>query len=134
MVVGSAISAAMQALEAFFQALSDRTRLRLINLLAGGEVCVCYFVAVLGETQPKISRHLGYLRRRGLVRTRREGKWIHYSLAAPADRRVAKVLGDVVAALEADREMQRDRDLLRKACCALRPPAPLRNAPKPVVR
>ena len=46
-----------------FQALGDRTRLRLLNLLAGGELCVCYFVALLGAAQPKISRHLAYLRR-----------------------------------------------------------------------
>jgi ArsR family transcriptional regulator len=124
----------MQSLETFFQALSDRTRLRLINLLAEGEVCVCYFVEILGETQPKISRHLAYLRRHGLVQTRREGKWIHYSLAAPADPRVARLLTDLVDALTADRQMQRDRESLKRACCAIRLPASLQNAPKPVVR
>src|SRR5260221_14031787 len=71
-------------LVSLFQALGDRTRLRLLNLLAGGELCVCYFVEVLGEAQPKISRHLAYLRRRGLVESRRDGKRIPYRLGRPA--------------------------------------------------
>src|ERR1700756_1035359 len=66
-----------------FQALGDPTRLRLLNLMASGEVCVCYFVEILDETQPKISRHLAYLRRAGLVTARREGKWMHYRLVTP---------------------------------------------------
>src|SRR5205807_3703007 len=72
-----------------FQALGDRTRLRLLNLLAGGELCVCYFVALLGAAQPKISRHLAYLRRSGLVEARRDGKWMHYRLVPPSDPHVA---------------------------------------------
>ena len=56
-----------------FAALSDRTRLRLLNLMDGREVCVCYFVEILGQSQPKISRHLAYLRRAGVVAARREG-------------------------------------------------------------
>ena len=46
-----------------FQALGDPTRLRILNLLAAGDLCVCYFVEILGDPQPKISRHLAYLRR-----------------------------------------------------------------------
>ena len=57
-----------------FEALADRTRLRLLHLMTAGEICVCYFVEVLGESQPKISRHLAYLRRAGVVAARRDGK------------------------------------------------------------
>jgi ArsR family transcriptional regulator len=65
-----------------YQCLCDRTRLRILNLLSNGPLCVCHFQAVLGEGQVKISKHLGYLRKRGLVETRREGNWIIYSLPA----------------------------------------------------
>src|ERR1700753_1653057 len=68
----------------FFAALSDPTRLRLLNLMNGREVCVCYFVEILKQGQPKISRHLAYLRSAGIVSARREGKWMHYSLDRPA--------------------------------------------------
>ncbi len=63
-----------------FRAFSDRTRLRLLYLLRGGELCVCDLVEVIGAPQPKISRHLGYLRRAGLVTVRKEGLWCHYAL------------------------------------------------------
>ena len=64
-----------------FKAFSDSTRLRLLNLLAQREHCVCEFQNILRVPQPKISRHLAYLRRSGLVKTRRNGKWIYYTLA-----------------------------------------------------
>lgn len=114
-----------------FQALGDRTRLRLLHLLASGEICVCYFVQILGESQPKISRHLGYLRRAGLVNARRDGKWIHYSLRRPADERHAAVLDATLAALDEDRQAARDRMALERACCAVRLPKSLQDAPKP---
>ncbi|HZS48542.1 MAG TPA: metalloregulator ArsR/SmtB family transcription factor, partial [Blastocatellia bacterium] len=66
------------SMELLFSALADRTRLRLLNLMGDDEVCVCYFVEILDTNQPKISRHLAYLRRAGIVAGRREGKWIHY--------------------------------------------------------
>ena len=61
-------------MERFFQALGDNTRLRLLNLMGDQEICVCYFVEILAQGQPKISRHLAYLRRAGIVEARREGK------------------------------------------------------------
>jgi ArsR family transcriptional regulator len=70
------------AVERVFRALSDRTRLRIINLLRGGELCVCEIVAVLGVPQPTASRHLAYLRKAGLVIARREGQWMHYRLTS----------------------------------------------------
>jgi ArsR family transcriptional regulator len=67
-----------------FRAFSDRTRLRILHLLLGRELCVCDLVSVLGVAQPSASRHLAYLRRAGLVVVRREGLWCHYSLAPAA--------------------------------------------------
>src|SRR5258708_9678925 len=91
-----------------FQALGDRTRLRLLNLLAGGELCVCYFVELLREAQPKISRHLAYLRRSGLVESRRDGKWIHYRLVRPSDARVAQIVHTLLATRSQAPPMQPD--------------------------
>ena len=118
-------------MERLFEALADRTRLRLLNLLAQGEICVCYFTAILGAPQPTVSRHLAYLRRAGLVETRRDGKWIHYRLATPGDEPAARVLKAVLEELEAEREMQRDVRMLQNACCAVRLPRELADAPRP---
>ncbi len=74
-------------MERFFQALGDNTRLRLLNLMGDQEICVCYFVEILSQGQPKISRHLAYLRRAGIVAARREGKWMHYRIVMPQNRR-----------------------------------------------
>jgi ArsR family transcriptional regulator len=63
-------------MERFFQALGDRTRLRLLNLMGDQELCVCYFVEILDQPQPKISRHLAYLRRAGIVAARRDGNLV----------------------------------------------------------
>jgi ArsR family transcriptional regulator len=71
-------------LEAAFKALGDSTRLRIAHLLDGTEVCVCHVHEALGLSQPKVSRHLAYLRRAGFVTTRREGRWIYYKLSAAA--------------------------------------------------
>lgn len=117
-----------------FQALGDPTRLRLLNLLAAGEICVCYFIDVLDDPQPKISRHLAYLRRAGLASARRDGKWMHYSLARPASPAAARILDATLEELANDKQMQRDRAQLERACCAVRLPAPLVNAPKPQLR
>jgi ArsR family transcriptional regulator, arsenate/arsenite/antimonite-responsive transcriptional repressor len=114
-----------------FQALSDPTRLRLLNLMAAGEVCVCYFVEIFDEAQPKISRHLAYLRRAGLVAARRDGKWMHYGLVMPQDPAQAEVLKTVLEVASKDRRMQRDRMALERVCCAARLPAALQNAPRP---
>src|SRR5262245_30722458 len=105
-----------------FEALSDRTRLRILNLMGEHEVCVCFFVEVLDEGQPKISRHLAYLRRAGLVSVRREGKWMHYRIAMPSDPHAAKILKDVMAWVKEDKEMQQDRVRLVKVCCMASPP------------
>ena len=61
-----------------FRAFADENRIRILNLLIEGEVCVCDLCAMLDMPQPRISRHLSYLRRAGLVTVRRDGKWKHY--------------------------------------------------------
>lgn len=63
-----------------YECLCDLTRLRLLHVLGQGPLCVCHFQAVLDEPQVKISKHLGYLRERGLVTCEREGKWMVYAL------------------------------------------------------
>jgi ArsR family transcriptional regulator len=118
-------------MERFFQALGDRTRLRLLNLIGGQELCVCYFVEVLEQPQPKISRHLAYLRRAGLVAARREGKWMHYRLVTPPLAGAARILEETLSSLRTDKAMQKDRALLAKACCTPEKFAALEGAPLP---
>jgi ArsR family transcriptional regulator len=103
------------SLAGLFAALSDPTRLRLLNLMAGREVCVCYFVEILRQGQPKISRHLAYLRKAGIVAARREGKWMHYSICPPADAAAASILAAVLASFSRDRLMQADLAKLDRA-------------------
>ena len=92
-------------LENLFLALSDKTRLRLLALMAEGEVSVGFLADSLGESQPKTSRHLAYLRNAGLVSARRDGKWIYYNIERPADPAVARILSvtiDSIAAVKVD--------------------------------
>lgn len=120
-------------LASLFAALADTTRLRLLNLMAGREVCVCYFVEILRQGQPKISRHLAYLRNAGIVAARREGKWMHYSICPPADAAAASVLNAVLASLSNDKQMQADRARLDRACCAPQKLVVPEGAPRPSV-
>lgn len=119
-------------IELLFKALADRTRLRLLNLMGDDEVCVCYFVEVLRTNQPKISRHLAYLRRAGVVAARREGQWMHYRIVSPSDSRAARVLEEVRAWLAQERELQQDRLRLEKICCTPQLPVRLQRAPRPL--
>lgn len=114
----------------FFAALADPTRLRLLNLMNGREVCVCYFVEILKQSQPKISRHLAYLRKAGLVDARREGKWMHYKIAEP-DSVTASILAATLGSLQSDRAMQADLARLSKACCQPQRFVSLQGAPRP---
>ena len=100
-----------------FAALADPTRLRLLNLMNGREVCVCYFAEILKQAQPKISRHLAYLRKTGIVAARREGKWMHYSICPPADPSAASLLASVLQSLGNDEQMLADRANLARAHC-----------------
>jgi len=114
-----------------FAALADPTRLRLLNLMDGREVCVCYFAEILGESQPKISRHLAYLRRAGVVRARRDGKWMHYRIEPPANPAGASILETVLASLRADSRMRADLKRLDRACCRPGEIVALERAPLP---
>ena len=98
----------------------------------GREVCVCYFVEILGQSQPKISRHLAYLRRAGVVAARREGKWMHYRIVVPAHPGAAKILRETLAALREEKAMRADLARLGRACCAPRKVAALEAAPTPI--
>lgn len=86
-----------------FLALSDKTRLRLLALMANGEVSVGFLAGQLGESQPKTSRHLAYLRNAGLVSARRDGKRIHYDIQWPEDDSVAAVLSATLESLGSTR-------------------------------
>src|ERR1700755_2025992 len=109
--------------EIFFAALADRTRLRLLNLLRDGEVCVCFFAEALDTNNPKISRHLAYLKRASLVSGRRDGKWMHYRLQKPWDKNAAEIFAATMKMLETDKQMKADRRRLRNFCCS--PGAPV---------
>lgn len=119
-------------LAALFAALADPTRLRLLNLMGGREVCVCFFVEILRQGQPKISRHLAYLRKAGIVAARRDGKWMHYRIVPPSDEASAAVLAAVLASLSADKQMQVDLAKLDRACCAPQKLVMPAGAPRPV--
>lgn len=118
-------------LERFFQALGDKTRLRLLNLMGDQELCVCYFVEILNSPQPKISRHLAYLRSAGIVQARREGKWMHYRIVTPPHAGAAQILRQTLAALREEKAMQTDCVRLHKACCAPKKTTTLQSAPLP---
>jgi ArsR family transcriptional regulator, arsenate/arsenite/antimonite-responsive transcriptional repressor len=118
--------------ERFFQALGDKTRLRLLNLMGDQEICVCYFVEILGQGQPKISRHLAYLRSAGVVEARREGKWMHYRIVMPPHIGAAQILRQTLAWLKEEKAMQADRSRLSKACCSPAKFVALQGAPLPI--
>ena len=109
--------------ELFFAALADRTRLRLLNLMSDGEVCTCFFADTLKTNDPKISRHLAYLKRAGLVKGRRDGKWVHYSLVEPDDPAARDVFRATIKMLKSDKRMEQDTKRFISVCCA--PTAPV---------
>ncbi|HMF63376.1 MAG TPA: metalloregulator ArsR/SmtB family transcription factor [Edaphobacter sp.] len=119
------------SMERFFQALGDNTRLRLLNLMGAQEICVCYFVEILGGSQPKISRHLAYLRRAGITSSRREGRWMHYRIVMPPHIGAAQILLQTLDWLKEEKGMQADRARLSKACCSPAKYALLEGAPLP---
>ena len=108
---------AKNPVDRMFRAFSDRTRLRILNLLRRGEVCVCDLVEVLRSPQPTVSRHLSYLRKAGLVVARKQGLWMYYSLAPahhPFHRKLLECLdcclGDVP-------QLAKDLQRLKKCGC-----------------
>jgi ArsR family transcriptional regulator, arsenate/arsenite/antimonite-responsive transcriptional repressor len=120
-------------LDLLFRALADRTRLRLLNLIADKEICVCYFVEILGISQPKISRHLAYLRRAGIVATRRQGRWMHYRLLAPRDAVASAILKETLTHLRQIPGMQGDLAKLETSCCNPDSFEASRQVPQPLI-
>lgn len=116
--------------ELFFSALADRTRLRLLNLLRDGEVCVCFFAGTLETNNPKISRHLSYLKRASLVSGRRDGKWMHYSLQRPSEKTAAEVFDAMMKMFESNEEMKEDRKRLVDFCCSPNAPVMIQGRAK----
>lgn len=104
----------------------------MLNMMRDGEVCVCFFAETLGTNNPKISRHLAYLKRASLVAGRRDGKWMHYRLQKPSDPKAADVFDAMMRMLESDPEMIKDRKKLASVCCVMDSPVliqGLRSAP-----
>ncbi len=118
-------------MENLFLALADKTRLRILNLMREDEVCVCYFTEVLGESQPKISRHLAYLRNAGIVSARREGKWMNYKIEFPENPFAAALLGDTLRWLKSQTEMSGEYEKLARVCCSVEVPVTIARAPTP---
>ena len=116
------ISVKLKDSKVIFNALADETRLRILNLLNVGELCVCDIIKILKAPQSKVSRHLAYLRRAGLVEGRKDGLWMHYRLSKPASKMCAVLLKAVSCCSESD-ECRKDLKNLRSnkdclvGCC-----------------
>ena len=112
---------AVDDLDLLFKGFADPTRIRLLNVLAAGELCVCDLVELVAVPQPAVSRHLAYLRRSGLVEVRRSAKFAYYRLARPAHLVHRTLLACVrssfagVAALDAERAAAAGRVRERRA-------------------
>ncbi|MFI4859860.1 MAG: ArsR/SmtB family transcription factor [Phycisphaerales bacterium JB063] len=105
--------ATLPDVDTVFKAFSDRTRLRIMNLLRGrSELCVCDIIEVLDLQQAKVSRHLAYLRRAGLVDTRKQGQWVYYRLSRPTGSFHKKMLECLGCCMSEVPELQADRKRL----------------------
>jgi ArsR family transcriptional regulator len=101
-----------------FKAFADPVRLRLLNLLADGEVCVCHLHEALDLPQSTVSRHLAYLRKRGLVLGRKEGLWVHYRLAKPVGELHRSLIGCLGVCFKEINDLKQDRQKLNhNSCC-----------------
>lgn len=110
-----AVTTPIDTLETVFKALADKTRLRILALLGDSEVCVCHIHDTLGVPQPTASRHLAYLRRAGLVNTRRDGAWMHYQVSSSLDPVVRAVIDAAIHALTHVPIAARDRKQLARS-------------------
>ena len=118
-------------METLFAALADGTRLRLLNLMRDDEVCVCFFTEVLHESQPKISRHLAFLRKSGIVESRREGKWVHYRIVDMEDSGAREIVDRTLVWLDSQESYRREYENLVSVCCSPTAPVTIARAPKP---
>ena len=106
---------AIDQLEDVFKALADKTRLRILGLLGNNEVCVCHIHDTLSLPQPTVSRHLAYLRRSGLVDTRRDGVWMHYKISQSLDPVIRAVVAAAVDALKKVPAATQDRKQFQRS-------------------
>src|SRR6202171_2306630 len=113
-----------------FKTLADPTRLRLLNLLACGETCVCELTDTLRVVQPKVSRHLAQLKRAGLVEAQRDGKWMHYRWARHGDPLVRHVLLGLRQWMAKHQEMNGERRRRDRVCCQISRRKPKRKKDK----
>ena len=107
--------AAIDELESAYKALADKTRLRILALLGNNEVCVCHLHDSLGLPQPTVSRHLAYLRKSGLVATRRDGVWMHYQVSRALSPLVRGIVGAAIDALRQVPAANQDRRQFQRA-------------------
>ncbi len=113
----------LKEMEKFMQALADETRIRILHLLGGGELCVCDLMRVLREPQSKVSRHLSYLRKAKVVQARKKEMWMYYRLAKAESRTLAAILEAVKGGKTDFDELEADLNEFRKnksclvACC-----------------
>lgn len=105
----------MKELEQYFKALGDTNRLRILNLLLHGELCVCDIQYVLEATQPNVSRHLSYLKNSGLVLDRRDGYRIFYRLADPKQGMKKRLFEFLQGAYKNEEQLQSDKKRLKEA-------------------
>jgi len=113
-----------------YECLCDRTRLRLLNILGKGPLCVCHFQAILGEPQVKISKHLAYLRTRGLVEVERQGNWMIYQLAVKPSKELRANLACLQDCATEEVIFKRDLEKLRKLDLTCDPVAAVRGTAK----
>ena len=106
----------VRPLTRLFRALGDETRLRIVALLAHGELCVCHLETALELPQPTVSRQLGILRAAGIVDARRDGSWMYYALAPQDHASVEAMLGTLAKTFGAERAIRADHAKLRKSC------------------
>jgi ArsR family transcriptional regulator len=108
----------LDAAVSLFKAFADPVRVRLLNLLANGEVCVCHLHKALDLPQSTVSRHLAYLRKRGLVVGRKEGLWVHYRLAKPVGELHRTLIGGLKACDQGSATLAEDRRRIDgRNCC-----------------
>lgn len=105
----------MKELEQYFKALADTNRLRILNLLLHGELCVCDIQYVLQATQPNVSRHLSYLKNSGLVLDRRDGYRIFYRLADPKQGTKKRLFEFLQDAYKSEVQLAADKQRLKEA-------------------
>ncbi|MGE5183938.1 MAG: ArsR/SmtB family transcription factor [Acidobacteriota bacterium] len=115
-IVDDANELGVRPLTRLFRALGDETRLRIVALLAHGELCVCHLENALELSQPNVSRQLGILRAAGVVDARREGSWMYYALAPQEQQAVRAILEQVVRLFGAERALRADHAKLKKSC------------------